>query len=60
MIVGSQVIFIVGLPRVTFVADVAVEQVHGVWEGGVSLGSFVRERMNCGRERVLTGGILIK
>ena len=38
MIVGAEVVFIVDLARVAFVADVAVEEVDGIWEGGVALG----------------------
>ena len=37
MVVGTEVVFVVELPRVAFIADCAVEKADGRWEGVVSL-----------------------
>ena len=37
MVVGTEVVFVVELPRVAFVADCAVEEADGGGEGVVSL-----------------------
>jgi len=38
VVVGAEVVFVVELPRVAFIADCAVEEADGRWEGVVSLG----------------------
>jgi len=37
VVVGTEVVFVVELPWVAFVADCAVEEADGRWEGVVSL-----------------------
>ena len=41
MVVGAEVVFVVELPRIAFVADCAVEEADGGGEGVVSLGGVL-------------------